>query len=190
MKKFIQLVLFAGLASFIISCGSSVNKKVQSNEEPKTDTIAKEVKTVKSDWKKVYALDEFGDKIESKYTLNVQFMGTMTNSLETGSNITVKMQIKDSIIYTIFYDYSDLEDELPNGKSVNLKVKIENGEVLQVRQYFTNNRMIDKDKVLLKLLLAQEVPLKVIADLSMADSDASTVYKYNISTAGLKDLLK
>jgi len=190
MRKIIQLVLYSGLAMLIVSCGSNSNQKPQPVKETKSDSIVKEIKAVKSDWKKIHALDEFGDKIESKYTLNVQFKGTMTNSVETGSNITVKMQIKDSLIYTMFYDYSDLEDELPNGNSINLKVKIENGEVLQVKQYFSNNRMIDKDKVLLKLLLAQEVPLKVIADLGMADSDASTVYRYDISTAGLKDLLK
>ena len=190
MKKFIQLVLFAGLTSFNISCGNSVNKKAQSNEEPKADTIAKEVKTVKSDWKKVYALDEFGDKIENKYTLNAKFSGTMTNSVETGSNLSIKMQIKDSIIYAMFYDYSDLEDELPNGKTINLKVKIESGEVLEVKQYFSNNRMIDRDKTLLKLMLAQETPIKVIADMSKVDSYESTVCRYDISTAGIKDLLK
>jgi len=190
MKRIIQLVLFTVLAMLIVSCGRSVNKKAQTNEEPKTDTIAKEVKIVKSDWKKIYALDEFGDKIESKYTLNAQFAGTMTNSVETGSSLNIKMQIKDSIIYAMFYDYSDLEDELPNGKSLNLKVKIENGEVLQVKQYFSNNRMIDKDKTLLKLMLAQETPLKVIADMSKVNSYESTVYRYDISTAGIKDLLK
>lgn len=190
MNRFLLLVLSAGLASTIVSCGNSVDKKTQTNEESKIDTIVREVKIVKSDWKKVYALDEFGDKIESKYTLNAQFAGTMTNSVETGSSLNIKMQIKDSIIYAMFYDYSDLEDELPNGKSLNLKVKIENGEVLQVKQYFSNNRMIDKDKTLLKLMLAQETPLKVIADMSKVNSYESTVYRYDISTAGIKDLLK
>jgi hypothetical protein len=50
--------------------------------------------------------------------------------------------------------------------------------------------MLDTDKELLNILLNQDKPVKVIADISRADKYSSGVYLFEIDPIGLKEAIK
>jgi hypothetical protein len=159
----------------LTSCGSGTEKKTE-NE---------------SAWQILQVKDEFGDIVEGKSTIAADFEGTMSNSAVSGAELTVRMQVEDSTIYSTFYEYSrEPQAQLPDSKFLTIKVKVSNGEVLEAKQFLYGNMMVDSDKELLKILLSQDKPVKVIADISRADKYANGIYNFDIDPSGLKEVLK
>jgi hypothetical protein len=164
----------------LISCSDS-------KENKKT----KEVNNKDIQWQMSKVQDEFGDVIEGKSTLSAEFKGTFSNSAVTNQNLTVSMQISDSTIYTTFYEYNKPpKAELPQSQYSFLKIKTDNGEIIEVRQFLYNNAMLDMDKELLLLLLKQKKPIKVIMDFSEINKYSRTKYNFEIDPNGLKEFFK
>lgn len=174
----------------LTSCGSGTEKKTES-DNPAEQSNKEVNKTNESAWKALQVKDEFGDIIDGESTIAADFKGTMSNSAVSGADLTVRMQVEDSTIYSIFYEYSrEPQAQLPDSKFLTIKVKVSNGEVLEAKQFLYGNMMVDSDKELLKILLNQDEPVKVIADISRADEYANGVYNFEIDPNGLKEVLK
>lgn len=177
------------LGIVLTSCGSGTEKKT-ANDNP-TEQVNKEVnKKTESAWQVFQVKDEFGDIVEGKSTIGAEFKGTMSNSAVSGADLTVRMQVQDSTIYSIFYEYSrEPQAKLPESKHLTIKVKVSSGEVLEVKQLLYKNMMVDSRKELLKILLSQDKPVKIIADISLVDKYANDVYNFEIDPSGLKEVL-
>jgi len=184
MKKSIYLLL----AVFIISCGNETEKKTDNKEvKPKEEVQIKN----ESSWKVLNVKDEFGDIVDGKSTVVADFKGTMTNSAVADAELTARIQLQDSTLYTYFYEYNTPpQAQLDNKKFLTLKIKLANGEVLEAKQFLFNNMVVDQDKVLLEILLNQNQPIKVIADMSQVNKYSKTIYKFEIDPKGLKEVLK
>lgn len=196
MKKVLKFLMTIILVVNLTSCGGGTDKKTEANNSEKENTKAEvqgksEKETNKSVWQKVGVKDEFGDIIEGESSIMANFEGTMSNTAVSNEDLTVAMQVvEDSTIYSSFYEYSrEPQAQLPDSKYLTIKVKVSNGEVLEVEQFLYGNMMIDNDKELLKILLSQDKPVKVIADISRADKYANGVYNFEIDPNGLKDVL-
>jgi ribosome-binding protein aMBF1 (putative translation factor) len=185
--KFLTTII---LSIILTSCGSGPKKKTETDNP--TEQSNKEVnKGNESAWQVSQVKDEFGDIVEDKSTIAADFKGTMSNSAVSGEDLTVRMQVEDSTIYSIFYEYSrEPQAQLPDSKFLTIKVKVSSGEVLEAKQFLYGNMMIDNDKELLKILLSQDKPVKVIADISLADKYANGLYNFVIDPSGLKEVLK
>ncbi|MCP4551476.1 MAG: hypothetical protein GY834_05450 [Bacteroidetes bacterium] len=189
MKKFTQLFLLVGLTTLIISCGNNSEKSTQDKSAIENEEVAsKENIDKKSAWEIVDVVDEFGDKIDGESSIIGLFEGKMSNSATTDSKLTIKMQVQDSSIYTIFYEYGEHQSQLEDYKYLQLKVKTENGEVIKIKQLLFRNMMVDSDGELLNLILAQESPLKMIADFSAVSKYESNVFSFEIDPKGLNEL--
>ena len=187
MKK---LLVFVFSIVLLGSCGNNNDKSTQDKSTLESNEVAsKENTDSKSVWKIVDVVDEFGDKIEGESSIIGQFEGTMSNSATTDSKLTIKMQVQDSSIFTTFYEYGKQQSQLEEYKYLPLRVKIENGEVLEVKQLLFRNMMVDSDGELLALILSQETPIKMIADFSTITKYESNVFSFEIDPKGLKELL-
>jgi hypothetical protein len=176
MKKLQNSIYCFLVLLFITSCSNNKDTKVKDNNENK--------------WQTVKVTDEFGDIIEGELTLSAQFKGTFSNSAVEGERLTVNIQVIDSTFYTTFYEYNNPPmAELPSFEYVYLKIKIDNGEVVEARQLLYNNAMLDSDKELLNILLEQKKPVKVIMDLSEVNEYSRTKYNFEIDPKGLKESL-
>ena len=186
-KKLLTTII---VGSILTSCGSGTDKKTENDNPSDKPTTEVENKN-ESAWQVVQVKDEFGDIVEGKSTIAADFEGTMSNSAVSDADLTVRMQIQDSTIYSIFYEYSrEPQAQLPASKFLTIKVKVSSGEVLEAKQFLYNNMMVDSDKELLNILLSQDKPVKVIADISRADKYANGVYNFEIDPNGLKEVLK
>ena len=187
MKK---LIIFMFSIVLLGSCSNNNDKSTQDKSTLESNEVAsKENTDSKSVWKIVDVVDEFGDKIEGESSIIGQFEGTMSNSATTDSKLTIKMQVQDSSIFTTFYEYGKQQSQLEEYKYLPLRVKIENGEVLEVKQLLFRNMMVDSDGELLALILSQETPIKMIADFSTITKYESNVFSFEIDPKGLKELL-
>lgn len=171
--KFLTII---SIGLILNSCGSGTEKNTDSNS---------------SSWQVVQVKDEFGDIVKGESSVSADFRGTMSNSAVVDAALTVRMQIADSTIYSVFHEYDGkTKAQLPNSKYLTIKVKVSGGEVLEVKQFLYKNMMVDNDKELLKILLSQNKPVKVIADISMADKYSSGVYIFEVDPNGLKEVVK
>ena len=75
-------------------------------------------------------------------------------------------------------------------QNLTIEIKIVNGEVVQAKQFLYKNMMIDNNKELLNILLSQNQPVKVIADISRANEYSTGIYKYEIDPNGLMLLIR
>jgi len=184
MKK----VIYLALTVLIVACGNGTEKKTDNKEvKPKDEVQSKN----ESSWEVVQIKDEFGDIVEGKSTISAIFKGTMTNSAVADAELTVRMQLQDSIIYSNFYEYNrEPQAQLPKSKYLTIKVKVANGEVLEAKQFLYQNMMVDLDKELLNILLNQNQPVKVIADISQVDKYSNDIYKFEIDPNGIKEAIK
>lgn len=186
-KKFLTIII---VGSILSSCGSSTEKKTKTDNP--FDKSSSEVESNnESAWQLMQIKDDFGDIIEGKSNIVADFEGTMSNSAVSGANLTVRMQVEDSTLYSIFYEYSRKpQAQLPDSRFLTIKVKLSNGEVLEAKQFLYGNIMVDSDKELLKILLSQDKPVKVIADISLVDKYVNSVYNFEIDPNGLMEVLK
>jgi ribosome-binding protein aMBF1 (putative translation factor) len=186
-KKFLTTII---IGSILTSCASGTEKKtenVTSSDKPTIEVNSKK----ESAWKVTQIKDEFGDIVEGKSTIAAAFEGTMSNSAVSDEDLTVRMQVQDSTIYSLFYEYGrEPQSQLPDSKYLTIKVKVSSGEVLEAKQFLYKNMMLDTDKELLNILLNQDKPVKVIADISRADKYSSGVYLFEIDPSGLKEAIK
>ena len=183
-------LLLTALVMSIIVFGTSCSSSESSNDQ--TETTEQEASPEsESIWKVVNVVDEFGDVVEGKGAVVATFKGTMSNSATSSADVTVKVQLgdeKDS--YITFYEYNDIEGNLPESKIFNIKIKKENGETEFIEQFSMNNMMADTKGILIQKALEQNEPLKVNVDLSRASDYESTVYNFELDTKGLTELLK
>lgn len=174
MKKLFFIALIA-----LLSCES---KKETIADEPKKEEI-------KGSWQVRKIVDEFGDEVKGKSTIVGDFEGKMSNSAVSDAKLIARLQVQDSSIYTMFYEYGNSpQATLPKGE-ISIKIKLFNGDVLNVKQYLYENMMVDNDKELFKILTTQDKPVKAVVDLSRAKGYSNEVYSYEIDPAGLKGLL-
>ena len=184
MKKLIYLLLVV----FIVSCGNGTEKKTDNKQvKPKDEVQNKN----ESSWEVLNVKDEFGDIVDGKSSVVADFKGTMTNSAVADAELTARIQLQDSTLYTSFYEYNKPpQAQLDNSKYLTLKIKVANGEVVEAKQFLYDNMMVDLDKVLLDILLNQNQPIKVIADMSQLNKYSKTIYKFEIDPKGLKEVMK
>lgn len=167
------------LSLFMVSC-----------EPIKKEPAKEEKEEIESAWKVGNVTDEFGDVIKDKSVIMADFPGKMSNSAIENAELIVKMQIQDSTLFTVFYEYGKSpQARLPKGK-ISIKLKMFNGDVLNVKQYLYENMMVDDNNALMKIILAQDKPFKAIVNLKDVDNFYNGVYSYEISPAGLKGLIK
>jgi hypothetical protein len=121
-----------------------------------------------SAWEKVDVVDEFGDIKKNEFAIIGKFNGKFSNSIATDAELIVKMQVADSSIFTMFYEYGrEPKAELPNNKFVNIKVKLNNGVIKELNMFLMDNLMTDGNKKtgLSNLIRTERKPFKVIVDL-------------------------
>jgi hypothetical protein len=187
-----RLNLFLSLisVSLLLSCGESsteVTQVIESvNQEPEVPTP----EPAKSAWNQTGVVDEFGDIIEGKSIISSNSTGKFSNSATADSDLTVKMQLVEGNIYALFYEYNrEPQAHLPESEFINVKVKVEGGEVIKVKQFLYNHMMCDTEGELTALVKNQTSPLKVIVDLSTIDKYSNTTYQFEIDPSGLSELL-
>ena len=106
IKLINKLLIAIMIGSILASCKNETEKYIINKKE--------------SSWQVVQVKDKFGDIVENESAIAAQFKGTMTNSTIADASLTVLMQIKDSTIFTIFYEYNnEPQAELPDSKSNN-----------------------------------------------------------------------
>ena len=172
--------------TLIFSCGSENNKK----DSKKNKLESKEIKDEQVAWELLDVVDEFNDVIDGQKSIGASFKGKFSNSVIANESLTVKMQIQDSIMVAFFYEYNrEPIANLPSSKYLNIKLKKSNGEILEVKQLLYQNMMIDNDKELLKIVLQENKPLKVIVDISKVDKYSKTIYNFDLDPSGLKEKL-
>ena len=190
MKPFTSILNYLFVGLILASCGNSAESTSEITIETE-DSVAVVEKQVESAWKAMQVKDEFGDIVEGKSIIAADFSGKMKNSATSDADLRASLQIQDSIIYTMFYEYSgENQARLPESEFVKIKVKVSSGEVLEVNQFLYGNYMQDTDKELLRILLEQEEPVKVIVDLSLADKFFNGIYNYEIDPNGLKEIVR
>jgi hypothetical protein len=146
---------------------------------------------IKSAWVESPVVDEFGDIIEGESIITSSSQGKFSNSATSDSDLTVNMQIVDGSIYAVFYEYNSApQAHLPENAFINVKAKVESGEIVKVQQFLYNHIMCDTEGELTSLVLNQSSPLKVIVDLSTIDKYSYTTYQFEIDPSGLSQLLK
>ncbi|MEX2336353.1 MAG: hypothetical protein WD555_03680 [Fulvivirga sp.] len=179
MKKTAKFFMVIMLGSFFTFCGGEKNNTEKSSLNNKSKWQAMDVK------------DDFGDIVQGESVIGAQFKGTMSNSAVAGVDLTVSMQLQDSIIFSTFYEYNkEPIAQLPDSEFLTIKVKVSNGDVLEAKQFLFQNMMVDSDKELLNILLGQDKPVKVIADISQADKYSTKVYNFEIDPNGLNEIIK
>lgn len=188
-KQILSIIIFSFI---LISCGGNSDKKDKKNNEVVSEKPTTDVKEIKvKAWEVVSKKDEFGNAIETKTIIMADFEGTMSNSSEAYAPFTVKMLVKDSTILSAFYDYNrEPRAELPESKTLSIKMKLQNGEVVKAEQFLYENMMVDSNSELLNILLEQNEPIQAIADISLADEQSNTIYKFEINSSRLKEALK
>jgi hypothetical protein len=142
-------------------------------------------------WRIVEIKDNAGKVVPGKSAIMATIKGRMSNSTSPDAELTVKMQIQDSVIVTLFYEYkTQSEAKLPESGFFNATVKLSDGKLTKAKQLFYKNMMVDDDKDLFYLLLSQKSPVKMEVNLSRFNKRENTIYNYEIDPAGLGDLLK
>jgi hypothetical protein len=156
-----------------------------------TLSITAQEPIIKSAWVESPVVDEFGDIIEGESIITSSSQGKFSNSATSDSDLTVNMQIVDGSIYAVFYEYNSApQAHLPENEFINVKAKVESGEIVKVQQFLYNHIMCDTEGELTSLVLNQSSPLKVIVDLSTIDKYSYTTYQFEIDPSGLSQLLK
>lgn len=173
----VKFMIIISLA--LISCKSNT-------ENPQTEENKSE-KIEKSKWEIVDIVDEFGDPTGKKSILGL-FKGKMSNSATNNADLTVKVNFEDKSTLMTFYEYGDMQGNLPDGKFFNIDIKKENGEIEKLNQFTYKNMLFD-DSLLKVRILEQKKPLKVSIDLSRANQYDNTKYIFEIDPSGLVDLI-
>ena len=187
-----KLNLFFALTavSLLLSCGESSTDDTQVVEAVDQEAEVQTPEPAKSAWNQTGVVDEFGDIIEGKSIISSNSTGKFSNSATADSDLTVRMQLVEGNIYAFFYEYnSEPQAHLPESEFINVKVKVEGGEVIKVKQFLFNHMMCDTEGELTALVKNQTSPLKVIVDLSTIDKYSHTTYQFEIDPTGLSELL-
>jgi len=197
MNRTMYFILIILIAITITSCTNDTSSK------SKTDTVvAKEIKNtanvksqveteIKPVWQIEQVTDEFGDKVEGETAIVANFNGEMHNSAVSGADLTVRMSLYQSKFLTNFFEYGKSPSaSLPESEYIIIKLKLSNGDKLEVKQFLSSNFMFDSENKLVDIVLSQNMPIKVIVDLSKANEYSSGIYYFEIDPTGLKDALK
>lgn len=186
MKKITNLFLTILLISLTYSCSVKeepieevIQEKVNKKEEPK-ETYGI--------WTKTSKVDEFGDETDG-YSISAMFKGVMSNSATNNANLIVRIDVSEGKVYAQFLEYGSQRANLPDSKHIKIKVKTDSGESILVENFFFQNYLADTQGELYKLILDND-KVKILVDFSWIDGYSKTKYIYEITSKGLKDILK
>jgi hypothetical protein len=195
MKKIFTIITAAVVLQ---ACSNTTSTSSDlSKTETATDTMITQTKTSKEEpksevWALVNVVDEFGDTVKGKKSYVATFKGKMTNSAVADADLSVVYQLQDSTMACSFFEYDrQPKAQLPKSKFIKVKIKTAEGEVKEIEQFFYDNMMFDDDKKMLKFLLSQKAPVKMIVDLKRVDKYENTAYTFEVDPTGIdKTLVK
>lgn len=128
--------------------------------------------------------------MKGKSLVAADFNGKFSNDATEGAELRVHMQIQDSTVITIFYEYKNRKQAvLPQNKYVNAIFKSSKGELADVKQILYNNMMVDTDQNMYDFLLSMKEPQEMRVEMQVADKNNHSVYIATIDTAGLFEAL-
>jgi len=139
-------------------------------------------------WSIINFTDEFGEKQSSAIGYEAFFRGKMENNISGNDDLTINVQIEDTTVRMIFYEYNkNIITQLPENEFVNARIKLSNNEIKDIQMFCYQNRLFDAQKgELLKLILSQNKPVKIFINLYQIN----TKYNFEIDPIGLKNILK
>ena len=171
----------------ILSSCLADNKKKSPSQNQQTE-IDKLLTVNKTGWEKGMVTDENGNN--AKMGILKTISGKMSNVAVHEAPLKVNLQItKDKISYINFQLMSRIEGPLPQNEHFNIKITKDNGESEFIKQYSSNNILIDKNGVLVKKVLSQNSPLKVNVVVEKENKSHNSIYDFEIDPKGLKDLI-
>ena len=148
-------------------------------------------------WKKIQALDEFGDEIVGKKIISGIFKGKFSNEFVANETALLRFQVKDSISIFEILDYgNEPVKDLENYNLLPLTIKLSDGKIINDTVVFLNNMVISNfEGKLYSLLISEEKPFKIIFNFAnikyskLHEFDKSS-YLIEIFPQGLKELLE
>jgi hypothetical protein len=187
MEKLLNYFTILMFVMLFVACSSNTDT---GNSTPATETAADSVGT-ETIWQTIQVKDEFGDVVAGKSIISARFEGVMSNSAARDELLIVVPQIEDSnSMYIRFYEYGrDVPTTTSENKFILVDVRFNSGETKTIELFMFNGILGDNDGKLLKLLTAQDKPVKIRVDFSRAYQHESTVYLFELDPTGLKEVI-
>lgn len=144
----------------------------------------------KAIWKQVPVVDEFGDEVENKFVVYRIFKGQVTTNTLKNDDVEVHCRVlgNGAILFSFTESGSNLR-QFPNLETVDIRFKRENGSSDFFKGFTRNNEIVDPEGELLWQAFSQEVPLKVLVDVSRIMNQQKLAFNFEFDTTGLKPLL-